>query len=72
MDNFFSDYTVREQLRELVALDRQLTGWGWFRRHEHGPRKTGWRVRTGEALIRLGCRLQNREPVQPAGISGEP
>jgi hypothetical protein len=71
MDDFLADYTLREQFRELEALDRRLTRWGWFRRNEHRPRKSGWRVRIGEALIRLGCRLQNRGSTQPAGTSGE-
>jgi hypothetical protein len=71
MDDHFADYILREQFREVAALDRQLTHWGWFRRHEHRPRKIGWRFRVGDALIRLGCRLQNRGSVQPAGTSGE-
>ena len=71
MDDFLSDYTVREQFRELAALDQQLTRWGWFRRHEHRSQETGWRFRVGRALIRLGCRLQNRGRIQPAGTSGD-
>jgi hypothetical protein len=71
MDDFVADYTLREQFRKVAALDRQLTHWGWYRRHEHRPRKSGWRFRIGEALIRLGCWLQERGPVQPAGTSGE-
>jgi len=71
MNDFVADYTLREQFRELAARDRQLTHWGWYRRHEHRSRKRGWRFRMGEALIRLGCWLQNRGPVQAAGTSGE-
>lgn len=47
MNDFFADYTLREQFREVAARDRQLTRWGWFRRHEHRPRKTEWRFRIG-------------------------
>ena len=72
MDDFLSDYTVREQFREMAALDQQLTRWGWFRRQQHRPRKSGWRFRMGQALIRAGCRLQNRGSVQPAGTAGKP
>jgi hypothetical protein len=71
MNDFFSDYILREHFRELAACDRQLTRWGWFWRHEHRPRKTEWRFRLGEALIRLGCWLQERGSTEPAGISGE-
>jgi hypothetical protein len=71
MDDYSADYTLREQFRKVAALDRQLTRWGWFRRHEHRPRKTEWRFRIGEALIRLGCWLQERGSTQPAGTSGE-
>jgi hypothetical protein len=71
MDDYSADYTLREQFHKVAALDRQLTRWGWFRRHEHRPRKAEWRFRIGEALIRMGSRLQNRGPVQPAGTSGE-
>jgi hypothetical protein len=70
MDDYSADYTLREQCRKAAALDRQLTHCGWFRRNEHRPRRGGWRFRIGEALIRLGCRLQNRGPIQPAGTSG--
>jgi hypothetical protein len=71
MDDYSADYILREQFRKAAALDRQLTRWGWFQHHEHRPRKAEWRFRIGEALIRLGCWLQNRGPVQPAGTSGE-
>ena len=71
MTTFLYEYTVREQFREMAAQDRQLTRWGWFRRSEHRPRQSGWRFRIGEALIRLGCRLQHRRRVQPAGTSGK-
>ncbi len=72
MDDFLSDYTVREHFRESAALDQQLTRWGWFRRYEHRPRKSGWRFRMGEALICLGCRLKNRGRVQPVETAGRP
>jgi hypothetical protein len=72
MDDFLADYTMREKLRELAALDQQLTRWGWFQRHEHRPRDSGWRFHAGEALIRMGYRLQNRRCVQPAGTAGKP
>ncbi len=72
MDDFPSDYTMREHFRALAALDQQLTRWGWFRRYEHRPWKRGWRVRVGEVLIRMGYRLQNRGRVQPAGTAGRP
>jgi hypothetical protein len=60
MTSFFTEYDVGERLRELEALDRRLERWGWFRRHENRPPDTGWRFRMGEALIRLGNRLQER------------
>jgi hypothetical protein len=71
MDNYLADYTVREQFREMAALDRQMTRWGWFRRHEHHPRKTGWRFQLGKGLISLGCWLQGRGGAQPAQTSGK-
>jgi hypothetical protein len=70
MDDYSADYILREQFRKAAALDRQLTRWGWFQCHEHRPRKIGWRFRIGEALVRLGSRLQNRGPVQHAGTPG--
>ena len=60
-ESFFCEYTLRERLRELAALDQQLTRWGWFRRHEHHPPASGWRFRSGQALIRLGGWLQERD-----------
>lgn len=71
MNEFFVEHAVREQLRALAAQDLQLTRWRWFQRNEHGSRERGWRVRVGEAPIRLGYRLQNRERVQPAGTAGQ-
>jgi hypothetical protein len=53
MTAFFHEHTLREQFRAMAARDRLLTRWGWFRRNEHCPRRSGWRFRTGEALIRL-------------------
>ena len=70
MNDYFADYTLREQFREVAARDRQLTRWGWFRRNEHRPRKAEWRFRIGEALIRLGCRLQ-KGTAPPARTSEE-
>ena len=54
----FYEHALHEQFRELAAVDRQLERCGWFRRHEHQPRKIGWRFQAGEALIRLGSWLQ--------------
>jgi len=72
MPSYFYEYRVQEQFRELAARDRQLTRWGWFRRNEHRPRKSGWRFRAGETLIRLGCRLQERGGAQPARTAAKP
>jgi hypothetical protein len=69
MDDYSADYTLREQFRKVAALDRQLTRWGWFRRNEHRPRKAEWRIRIGEALIRLGCWVQGEHAAQPARAS---
>ena len=71
MTDYFYELSLQEHFRELTARDRQLERCGWFRRNEHRPRKSGWRFRTGEALIRLGCRLQGRGDIQPARMSGE-
>lgn len=71
MTHFFYEHGMRQQMRELAALDRQLERWGWFRRHEHRPRKSGWLFRAGEALIRLGCWLQERCGAQPVRTPGE-
>jgi len=71
MTTFFHEHRLQEQFRELSARDRQLEHWGWFRRHEHRLRKTGWRFRAGEALIRLGCWLQEQAGVRPARTSAE-
>jgi hypothetical protein len=68
----FYEHALHEQFRELAARDRQLERWGWFRRHEHRPRKIGWRFRAGEALIRLGSWLQERRAARPARTSGQP
>ena len=70
MNDYVADYTLRERFREAVARDRQLARWGWFRRHEHRPRKAEWRFRIGEALIRLGRWLQ-RSTAKPARTSEE-
>ena len=50
MTQFYYEHKLLRQMRELTALDRQLEHWGWFRRHEHRPRKSGWLFRAGEAL----------------------
>jgi hypothetical protein len=70
MDDYSADYTLREHLRKVAALDRQLARWGWFQRHEHRPRKSEWRFRTGDALIRLGRWLQ-KGTAKPARSSEE-
>ena len=72
MIHFFYEHGLREQLGELAARDRQLERWGWFRRQAHCSPATGWRVRTGDALIRLGYWLQARGGAQPARTSGQP
>ncbi len=71
MTDHWHEHELSERFRELAVLDRQLTAWGWYRRHEHHPRSGGWRFAAGMALIRLGRRLQQRGGTQPAGTSGE-
>jgi hypothetical protein len=71
MTTFYHEYRLQEQFREVTERDRQLTRWGWFRRNEGRPPKSGWRFRIGEALIRLGCRLQNGHAGRPAPTSEE-
>ncbi len=66
MTHFYYEFELRQQMRELDALDRQLERWGWFRRHEHRPRKRGCLFRTGETLVRLGYWLQEPGGGQPA------
>lgn len=66
MTGFYHEQRLREQFRESAERDRQLTRLGWFWRNQHRPRKVGWQFRAGEALIRLGRRLQERSSVQPA------
>jgi hypothetical protein len=72
MTSFFTEYEVGERLRELEALDRRLERWGWFWRHENRPPDTGWRFRMGEALIRLGRRLQGSRGAEGLAVSGKP
>lgn len=71
MTHFYYEHELRQQMRELDALDRQLEHWGWFRQHEHRPQKLGPLYRLGEALIRLGYWLQTRHGAQPIRTSGE-
>jgi len=71
MTTFFHEHELRERFRELAAWDRKLGRWGWFQRHEDRPRKIGWRFRAGEALIHLGCWLQEQGGARPARTSGE-
>jgi hypothetical protein len=71
MTNFYDEHRLLRQMRELAALDRQLERWGWFRRHEHRPRKSGWLFRAGEALVRLGYWLQERRGAQAVRTPGE-
>jgi hypothetical protein len=72
MTYFFDEFQVRERLRELQALDRQMERWGWFRRQERPPRVSAWRFRLGEGLVRLGFRLQGRSEVEGSVVSEEP
>ncbi len=58
MTTYYHEYRLREHLRDLAARDRLFTCCGWFRRNEHGEGRVGWRLRTGHALIRLGCWMQ--------------
>jgi hypothetical protein len=71
MTDFFREYQVRERLRDPEKLDRRLERWGWFRRHENRPPDIGWRFRAGEALIRLGRRLQGRRGAEGLAVSGK-
>ncbi len=71
MTDFFYEYEVSKQFRELEALDRRLERWGWFRGHEIGSAPAGWRFRIGRALIHLGCWLQGTEALKASGNSGE-
>jgi hypothetical protein len=71
MTSYFHEHRLHEQFRELAARDRQLTQWGWFHRKEHRPQKSGWRFRTGETLIRLGCWLQGEGAARAARTSEE-
>ncbi|HSB80642.1 MAG TPA: hypothetical protein VLM91_17815 [Candidatus Methylomirabilis sp.] len=70
MTHFYDEHRLRQQMHELSALDRQLERWRWFRRHEHRPRKSGWLIQAGEALIRLGRWLQERGGAQPVRTPG--
>jgi hypothetical protein len=71
MTTYYHEHRLREIFRDLAERDRQLTRWGWFRRNEGHPQESGWRVRTGEALIRLGCRVRGRNAARPAHTSAE-
>ena len=70
MSEFYYEFEVRKQFERLAAVDRQLTRWGWFRRHEGRPAERGWRSRAGKALIRLGHRLQDGEAARPTRTLG--
>ncbi|HSB69375.1 MAG TPA: hypothetical protein VLT62_08600 [Candidatus Methylomirabilis sp.] len=70
MSDLYFEYEVRKQFERLAAVDRRLTRWGWFRRHEGRPPEKGWRFRTGKALIRLGHRLQEGEATRPTRTLG--
>lgn len=54
MTDFFYDHEMRGKFRELEALDRRLTQWGWFRRGGTTQGSPGWRYRAGTVLVRLG------------------
>jgi hypothetical protein len=71
MTDYSYEHELQEHFRQLAARDRELTRWGWFRRHEHASRTSGWRFRAGEALIRLGSWLQKRGGARPVRTSGE-
>ena len=71
MIEYFHAHAVREHFRKMTRLDRQLTRWRWFQRNEHRPRRSEWRIRVGQGLIRLGCWLQGHGGTQPARTSGE-
>ncbi len=83
MTNFYHEWLIQQQFRDLEALDRQLDRWGWFRSFGESARKRGWRVRVGASLIRVGSWLQgegslwpfsapHEAPVPPnAGVAGE-
>ena len=72
MTHFYYEHELRQQMRELDALDRQLEHWGWFRQQEHRPRNRGWLFLAGEALVRLGHWMQGRRGTQPLETPGEP
>ncbi len=60
MRNAFIEYEVSRQHRDLEGIDRQLERWGWFRRGESLPPASGWKVRLGRTLVRLGRRLEGK------------
>ncbi len=68
MTNFFYEWLIRQQLRDLEALDRRLDRWGWFQRFGDSTRRRGWRVRLGTSLVRVGSWLQGEGNLWP--ISG--
>ena len=72
MRRTFTEYDLSTQFRELEAIDRRLERWGWFRGHENRPPAAGWRFHAGEALIRLGRRLQGRGKAEVLAASEEP
>lgn len=70
MTDFFYEYEVSKQIRELEALDRRLEHWGWYRGRKIGSAREGWRFRIGEALVHLGYWLQGRGHDE-VGVSGK-
>lgn len=69
MRRLFTEYDLSIHFRELEAIDRKLERRGWFRRHENHSPHTRWRFRAGEALIRLGRRLQGRREAEGLAVS---
>jgi len=61
MTDFFFEWAVREQMRELERVNRTLERWGWCRRGGQASERPEWRFRLGAALVRVGCRLQGAQ-----------
>lgn len=72
MTDFFFEWAVREQVRELERVDRMLERWGWFRRGGQASERPGWRFRLGAALVRMGRWLQGgcgKEGIEPSVLA---
>jgi len=59
MTDFFFEWAVREQMRELERVNRTLERWGWCRRGGQASERPEWRFRLGAALVRMGRWLQD-------------